>query len=198
MTAKWEDRDRSSSSRRFRPDGGPTWGSTPPTPLGPCGVLGPPQAGIRVVGRGPTERLSRRPSQACGCYGFWWVGAASSGDGATLSWPNDGRKRLDGGPTGEWSNSHRPSASLQRWFAALPQARVRRSIAGFPAYPCQLWAPLGRDKGAEQIVHRGKMVGPRLRYAIQTRPQGASRGDVTCTYRAFRWQPRPSRGEARG
>ena len=44
----------------------------------------------------------------------------------------------------------------------------------------------------------GKMVGPRSSYAIQTRPQGASRGDVTCTFAGEpTQQPRPSRGENR-
>jgi hypothetical protein len=50
---------------------------------------------------------------------------ASTGDGRRGAWPNDGRKGLDGGPTGEWSNSHRPpEPAAMRWL--LPQARLRR------------------------------------------------------------------------
>jgi hypothetical protein len=140
---------QSNAERAYGPGGGSTRGSTPSTPLGPCGVLGPPQAGIGVVGGEPTGEAqfsSALPSLRR--YGFWWVGTASSGDGATSSWPNDGRKRLDGGPTGEWSNSHRPSASL---LGSRPcrKLEVRRSVAGFTAYPCQGWAPLGGDKGTE-------------------------------------------------
>jgi hypothetical protein len=70
MAAKWEDRDRSSSSRRFRPDGGPTWGSTPPTPLGPCGVLGPPQAGIRSLEEGRRRGFPVGPPKPAVVTGF--------------------------------------------------------------------------------------------------------------------------------
>jgi hypothetical protein len=64
--------------------------------------------------------------------------------------------------------------------------------------PHQLRGHWGATKAPISLSTGGEAVGPRSSYAILTRPQGASRGDVTCTYRAFRWQPRPSRGEARG
>jgi hypothetical protein len=182
---------------------------------------------------------------------------ASTGDGRRGSWPNDGRKGLDGGPTGEWSNSHRPSRTCGYALASAASSTSSEGVSAFrsalasapaslvdgpgprafarcgwppnvrrrnrpppppqeelealapppndltPSFasttcPHQLRGHWGAIKAPNRLSTGGKAVGPRSSYAILTRPRGASRGDVTCTYRAFRWQPRLSRGEARG
>jgi hypothetical protein len=208
--------------------------------------LGPPQAGIGHNGRRRANRVQvrstlhlRRP----------W--AASTGDGATSSWPNDGRKRTRRRATGwradrvggqshidppepagasagprlvhsdplhvsrimssTFANllaksgspsrrhpmaSHRPQLRSSNVRAQAfdsgdrppsPQQRAdaqhvpQRPDAGGQAFLCDrpitVAGPLGRKEGADGLsTGMSPPVGPRSRYARQTRPQGASRG----------------------
>src|SRR5215470_15943785 len=181
-----------------------------------CGLTasGAPQAGIRVVGGRPTERLnSRRPSQACGGRGK----ARKLRRWSTSSWSNNGRKRwglvqtggstsrglfgpmlpcaasgVGGGGSGGAACYRRPQrAGIRSIVAGLPpsSAIAQRRFGKARRVPAKADARLVSTSanGGAPSSHVKKKRGPN----VQAEPLG----NVHLHRLHFRWQPRPSRGE---